>query len=182
MEILLRMSGISRADLEGIACMEGPGSFTGLRIGFACAKGLSFGLKIPIIPVPTLDCMAYSFSFWPGMVLPLIDAKKNAFFCALYRQEKRISDYLDISIDEIISLLKNNSSSFPLLLTGPAASLVYPLVNGLFPGTVLTTDCKQGYAIELLKLAEKAHILTAGVNCGPMYLRKSDAELSGKQN
>ena len=177
MELVLGMAGIKKTDLNGIACMEGPGSFTGLRIGFATAKGLAFALNLPLIPVPTLDCMAYSYSFWPGIVIPVIDAKKNAFFCALYLQGKRICDYLDNSIEELISLIKSKNIQDPLLITGPAASLVFPALHDLFPETIVTTDNEHGYAAELLKLAEETCILTTGVNCGPMYLRKSDAEL-----
>ena len=177
MEFVLGKAGIKKTDLHGIACMEGPGSFTGLRIGFAAAKGLAFALTLPIIPVPTLDCMAFSFSYWPGTVIPVIDAKKNAFFYSLYRQGKRICDYLDTSIEKLISLIKDINSQFPLLITGPAASMVFPVLYTYFPDTIVTSNCKQGYAAELLKLAEKTTILTTEVNCGPMYLRKSDAEL-----
>ena len=187
MEIVLGMAGIRKTELNGIACMEGPGSFTGLRIGFATAKGLSFALGIPLIPVPTLDCIVFPYSFWPGLVIPVIDAKKNAFFYALYQEGDRISDYLDTSIEELVSLVKSKNIRHSLLITGPAASMVFPAINDYFPGTAVTIDNERGFAAELLKLAEKTCILKTEVSCGPMYLRKSDAELlsehqvSGKQ-
>ena len=77
---LLNKANLKPQDLNLVACMRGPGSFTGLRIGFATAKGIAASLNIPFISVPTLDCMAFSHSVWPGIVVPVIDAKKKMFF------------------------------------------------------------------------------------------------------
>jgi tRNA threonylcarbamoyladenosine biosynthesis protein TsaB len=184
-EILLRTAGVAKAELEGVACMEGPGSFTGLRIGFAAAKGLALALGIPIVPVPTLDCMSFPFSFWPGIVLPVIDAKKNSFFTALYRQGERVSDYLDIDIDGLLHIIAEKSSksseknTLPLLVTGPAAELALPGIKAVFPASA--AGHKKGYAAELLDIALKAGMVYKDVSVysrGPLYLRKSDAELN----
>jgi tRNA threonylcarbamoyladenosine biosynthesis protein TsaB len=94
-DTLLLKAGIKASALEAVSCMQGPGSFTGLRIGFAAAKGLSLSLNIPFMPVPTLDCMAWHLSCWPGIVIPAIDARKHAFYTALYQKGKPISDYMD---------------------------------------------------------------------------------------
>ena len=100
-DMLTRKAGLKPEDLNGVACMGGPGSFTGLRIGFSLAKGLALSLGIPFAAIPTLDCMALPFSAWPGMVVPVIDAKNNSFFCALYRGNERISPYMDAEAAEI---------------------------------------------------------------------------------
>ena len=179
-DTLLKIAGIAKSELQAAACMEGPGSFTGLRIGFAAVKGLSFALGIPFIPVPTLDCMAHSFSFWPGIVLPIMDAKKNAFFTALYRQGKRFSAYLDIEIDDLIKIITKTCSKTPsLLITGPAADLVCKRLSDAFPDTVSNFSSKMGYAAELLNLADKKSILSINQEqfaMGPEYIRKSDVE------
>jgi tRNA threonylcarbamoyladenosine biosynthesis protein TsaB len=182
-DTLLGIAGIERKNLQAVACMEGPGSFTGLRIGFAAAKGLAFALGIPVIPLPTLDCMAMPYSFWPGIVLPVIDAKKNAFFTALYRQGKRLSGYLDIEIKDLVNAIAeaaegNNPS---LLVTGPAAAMVFNRLSESFPNTVSCSPCETGFSAELLNLAIEKVIIgvdTSGYSAGPLYLRKSDAELS----
>ena len=142
-DTLLNMAGISKNQLEAVACMKGPGSFTGLRIGFAAAKGLALALGIPILTIPTLDCMAFSCSFWPGIVLPVMDAKKNCLFTALYRCGKRISDYLDTGMEELIKTIRDASAVHNLnpvapyiLLTGPASSLVLSDLTQVFPDTV----------------------------------------------
>jgi tRNA threonylcarbamoyladenosine biosynthesis protein TsaB len=80
---LLKGAGLGPGDLEALACMGGPGSFTGLRIGFSAAKGLALGLDLPLIACPTLDRMASPRSPWPGLVIPLIDANTGRIFTAL---------------------------------------------------------------------------------------------------
>ena len=187
-DILLRSAGIERTALEAVVCMQGPGSFTGLRIGFSAAKGLALALDIPIIPIPTLDCMAYPFSFWPGIVLPVIDARKNAFFTALYSQGKRLSEYLDIEIEALIRTIaatlaqhNQNSSVASLLVTGPASFMVKNALSEAFSDTAINCTFRQGYAAELLNIAAEKGIFkktSADFSVGPLYLRKSDAELT----
>ena len=75
-EILVREAGLSTADLEAIAVGTGPGSFTGLRIGLAAARGLSLALGIPVAGVPTLAALAAGS---PG-ALPVIDARRGEVF------------------------------------------------------------------------------------------------------
>ena len=192
-DTLQNMAGIKKTELDAVACMEGPGSFTGLRIGFAAAKGLALALGIPIIPVPTLDCMAFSFSFWQGFVLPVIDAKKNSFFTAIYKQGKRISDYLDATMDKIIKVIIDNWQNLafpmnvkkpaapPLLVTGPAVHLALPYLVSVFPETAPDYAWERGYAAELLNISKEMSILNrnfSNYSAGPLYLRKSDAELN----
>ena len=184
-DTLLRIAGINKTDLEAVACMEGPGSFTGLRIGFSAAKGLALALRIPIIPVPTLDCMAYSFSFWHGIVLPVIDAKKKAFFTALYSRGKRLCNYLDIGVEGIIKIISEivagqDLQSPSLFITGPATPMVRDSLEAAFPGTVSDCNSRKGYSVELLKLASDRCIIKTDKEqyaSGPLYLRMSDAEI-----
>ncbi|MDR0447503.1 MAG: tRNA (adenosine(37)-N6)-threonylcarbamoyltransferase complex dimerization subunit type 1 TsaB [Treponema sp.] len=185
-DTLFRIAGIAKTELDAVACMEGPGSFTGLRIGFSAAKGIALSLGgIPVIPVPTLDCLAAPFSFWPGIVLPLMDAKKNAYFTALYRGKKRISPCLDIGMDDLIkeidhSFKTDTELSPSLFLTGPGLPLALPGLAAVFPET--TADCtwKRGHAAELLNFAVERSIFmkeNKTYDSGPLYLRKSDAEM-----
>ncbi|MDR1212339.1 MAG: tRNA (adenosine(37)-N6)-threonylcarbamoyltransferase complex dimerization subunit type 1 TsaB [Spirochaetaceae bacterium] len=175
-------AGLEAADISLLACMGGPGSFTGLRIGFAAAKGMALGLGKPFVSVPTLDCMALPHRHWSGAVLPVIDAKKNHFFGAVYREGKKISPCLDSGIPELLSFLIPGEKA---LVTGPDAGLFMENLEHCAGKDAFSffmdRDCRAGHARHLLELAREKYILQ---NCGddfdtgPLYLRKSDAELT----
>ncbi|MDR0623503.1 MAG: tRNA (adenosine(37)-N6)-threonylcarbamoyltransferase complex dimerization subunit type 1 TsaB [Treponema sp.] len=190
-ETLMTSADLPRDKLEGVVCMKGPGSFTGLRIGFSAAKGLALSLGIPFAAVPTLDCMAFSASVWPGFVLPLIDAKQNSFFTALYRGGKRLSDFMDAGVSRIADLVSEALSEAPpgekrLFLTGPDAGLFYTwLHENRIPALpedsiCLDPECRKGRAKDLLAVVKNVNIfdnIRDDLFAGPEYLRKSDAEL-----
>jgi len=180
-DMLMGKAGLKPEELSGVVCMGGPGSFTGLRIGFATAKGLALSLGIPFAAIPTLDCIAWPFAAWPGTVAPAIDAKKGAFFCALYRGGIRLAPDMDAAPDEIARALAATPSPGKILLTGPGAHLLYEKLKGiktldLNPGKGL----RWGNAQTLLYIARETGCLTKGksdIASGPVYIRKSDAEL-----
>ena len=72
-------------EVEGIAVAGGPGSFTGLRIGMATAKGLAQGRNIPLVGVPTLLALAHTQEGFNGLVSPVMNARKNEVYTALFR-------------------------------------------------------------------------------------------------
>ncbi|MCL2008001.1 MAG: tRNA (adenosine(37)-N6)-threonylcarbamoyltransferase complex dimerization subunit type 1 TsaB [Treponema sp.] len=179
---LFKLSGLNKGDLNLIACMEGPGSFTGLRIGFSTAKGLSMAHNIPMTAIPTLDCMAYSQSSFQGLILVLIDAKKACFFAAFYRGNKRLTDYLDIPTDNLLDKIKEIrvSPDEKIILTGPGSELFISGIQGDFSANNMhiSPDFKRGRAWELLEISKSTKIeYRDGINSNPLYLRKSDAEL-----
>ncbi|MDR0597896.1 MAG: tRNA (adenosine(37)-N6)-threonylcarbamoyltransferase complex dimerization subunit type 1 TsaB [Treponema sp.] len=179
---LLDGAGIEPRDLDLAACMKGPGSFTGLRIAFAAAKGLSLSLGIPMVSVPTLDCMAAPWESWPGTVLPVMDAKKGRFYAALYRGGRRLGPYLDAPPAELAAALDAaGPGEGPALLTGPAARLALEKLRPQTPALFFVDPGEnRGKARELVDIIKKNAMLSSGeeVFSGPLYLRKSDAELN----
>lgn len=86
---LKRMTEMDLHTIDAIAIAAGPGSFTGLRIGSATAKGLGLALDIPIIPVPTVDALAYNFYGSDKLICPLMDARRNQVYTGLYTFHKK---------------------------------------------------------------------------------------------
>jgi tRNA threonylcarbamoyladenosine biosynthesis protein TsaB len=186
---LIRGAGLGPGDLEALTCMRGPGSFTGLRIGFSAAKGMALALDLPLIACPTLDCMAYPFTPWPGLVIPLMDAKKGRFFTALYREGRRISGEMDAGPGAVgeAALEASPGCDEPVLLTGPEAPLFIERLKetpGEAPARLknrirLDPLYRRGRALELAAVAKEKLVMDnerSDVSLGPEYLRKSDAE------
>ncbi|MBR0085113.1 MAG: tRNA (adenosine(37)-N6)-threonylcarbamoyltransferase complex dimerization subunit type 1 TsaB, partial [Lachnospiraceae bacterium] len=86
-ESLMKMLDLKPTDLDAIAVSSGPGSFTGLRIGVAAAKGMALALNIPAIAVPTLDGLAYNLFGTRGLICPIMDARRNQVYTSIYRFE-----------------------------------------------------------------------------------------------
>jgi len=179
-DMLMGKAALKPDDLSGVVCMGGPGSFTGLRIGFAIAKGLSLSLGIPFSAIPTLDCLAWPFSVWPGTVVPALDAKQGAFFCALYQGGKKLCPDMDAPPAEIASAI--SAAPGPVLLTGPGALLLYEKIYTPDIDIKADTKLRRGNAQTLLQIARETNCITqcnTDPSCGPVYIRKSDAEIQG---
>lgn len=84
-DAVLKEAGLKGQDLEALAVSLGPGSFTGLRIGLATAKGLALAWGKPVLGIPTLDGLAHSLPGTPHVLCPLLQARKGEFYWALYR-------------------------------------------------------------------------------------------------
>lgn len=106
---LIKDSGIDKNELSGVALCIGPGSFTGIRIGMATAKGLCLGLNIPAVGIMTLDALAEACAIYPGLICPIMDARQNQVYMALYRggtaNLEKLQPAAALSITELVSML-----------------------------------------------------------------------------
>ena len=172
---VLGEANLTVSDLDLVVCAKGPGSFTGLRIGMATAKGLAAGAGKPLKSVPTLDAMAYDLDWFPGKVVPVIDAKKKRVYTAVYQSGRRITGFLDTDLVGLTALLRDEES---ILFTGPGAHLAGNTSAG---GERVCEDRRGAFgwnrAYTELGLASFREEGPDALDSGPEYLRKSDAEI-----
>ncbi len=106
---ILSLSNTDISEINLLAVSSGPGSFTGLRVGMALGYGLSKGLDIPIISVPTLDCLSYHFIEDERQICPIIDIKRNRICLALYKKKRRMSDYITCTMNDLFPLIREET-------------------------------------------------------------------------
>ena len=181
-EDLLKQCGKTVADITAVAVAEGPGSFTGVRIGVAAAKGFSWGRQLPCYGVSTLEAMAASLNAWEGTVCPVMDARRsqvyNALFAANCGSYTRIREDRAISLRELGEELQNMPK--PVFLVGDGSKLCYNTLSEQVPALVLPKEHRiHQRAVGVALLA--AERIARGENCSgaeltPNYLRLSQAE------
>lgn len=118
---IVKMTEFDLATIDAIAVAGGPGSFTGLRIGSATAKGLGLALNKPLIHVPTVDGMAYQLYGNRGLICPIMDARRNQVYTGLYRFEKGfeiVENQMAISVSELIDKLNQYGEKVTFLGDG----------------------------------------------------------------
>ncbi len=175
-DFCMQRAGIVPGGLDLIACTSGPGSFTGLRIGMATAKGMALALGKPWIAVPTLDCLAWGRECPGGAVAPILDARRGNVFAAIYERGTRVSTWLDVSLARLAELLDTYPEA---LVTGPDAGLFEELAAER-AGFRIDLRAREPAARALAELAQE-RFLRGGPSApdeGPLYLRPSEAEES----
>ena len=100
----VRMTGLSLDTVDAIAVAGGPGSFTGLRIGSATAKGLGLALDKPLIHVPTADAMAYRMFGFHGLICPIMDARRSQVYTGIYEFDEQFKVVRDQMAEDIFAL------------------------------------------------------------------------------
>ena len=105
---MVSLLGMELSTIDAIAISGGPGSFTGLRIGSATAKGLGLALNKPLIHVPTVDGMAYNLFGNQGLICPIMDARRSQVYTGIYRFENDfeiVEEQMAIAVSELIEKL-----------------------------------------------------------------------------
>lgn len=178
-DLALQGAGVTRKDLQGVACARGPGAFTGLRVGLSTAKGIAYALSLPLVGVSTLWAMASAFG--PRVhVAALLDAKKGEVYGALYAPngEALVSERA-APPEQMAASLSGVSVTGPLLCVGDGAPLVAPWLPGalVVPGALPRAREVARLGAMLLARGESQDP-TAAI---PTYLRLSEAEVKAQE-
>ena len=181
-EDLLDTCGKKAEDVTAVAVAAGPGSFTGVRIGVAAAKGFAWGRQLPCVGVSTLEAMARNLGIWQGYVVPTMDARRSQTYTALFQAEggqlTRLEEDCAISFEELGEKLKNCQE--PIFLVGDGAVLCYNMLQEAVPGLVLPPEHHRHQRAAGVALAAETVLLRGerpdGGSLTPNYLRLSQAE------
>ena len=123
---LLNEQRLQFLDIDAIAVSQGPGSYTGLRIGVSAAKGLCYALSIPLIAVDTLELLAYQITIANGFIVPMIDARRMEVYTAFFdSNHKKVRPTVALVIDA--SSFENETT--PIHLIGDGASKFKNVLN-----------------------------------------------------
>ena len=173
-------------DVEAVAVANGPGSFTGVRIGVAAAKGFAWGAELPLYGVSTLEAMALGLGMYDGIVCPVMDARRGQMYSAILRIEgetvTRVSEDRCVMLTDLIAELKQTAPDTPIRFCGSGYSMAVAAAE--------KADLKLAFTPELLRYehaygtalcawrayeADPACAVT-DLALSPIYLRASQAE------
>jgi len=202
---LLKHNNLSIDDIDGYVVSKGPGSFTGLRIGMATIKGLSFGSNKPYVSVSSLDALALSVSNFDGIICPIMDALRNSVYTSLYKGHsnlgnctnkleisdnknelpislEKLLDYSALDVDDLIELIKDKKEKVIFIGDGVDKYKDYLLENCpncYFPPNHLNL-------VRASSLGELGSIMLKNgdfddSNSTPFYLKKPQAEREYEQ-
>ena len=119
---IVKMTELDLDTIDAIAVAAGPGSFTGLRIGSATAKGLGLALKKPLVEIPTVDALAYNLYDAQGLICPIMDARRKQVYTGIYRYEDHrlitVKDQMAVGIEELLSMLNEMGEAVTFLGDG----------------------------------------------------------------
>ena len=179
---VLKDTGVTIAEMGGFAVAIGPGSFTGLRIGLSTVKGLALATNKPVAAVPTLEALAWNLPFAAYPVCPLLDARKNEVYAALYQFDGpalvQVMAEAAIPLKELAERISGKT-----LFTGEAAHLYRAEIEKQFHDRAL-------FAPLSAVLPSAATVAEVGLgmirsgrqadpdNLTPLYIRRPEAEVA----
>ena len=181
-EDLLKQCGKSVSDVTAVAVAEGPGSFTGVRIGVAAAKGFAWGGQLPCYGVSTLESMAETLGVYEGHVCACMDARRNQVYNAVFLADggnlERFSEDRAIALSDLQTELEHIDG--PIFLVGDGAALTDNTLKDAVPNLILPPEHRmhqRASGVAIVAAKQMAAGASGDANAlTPNYLRLSQAE------
>lgn len=168
--------------IDAIAVSGGPGSFTGLRIGSATAKGLGLALDKPLIHVPTVDAMAFNLYGTPALICPIMDARRNQVYTGLYHYQTEFAPVKAAFASDIHHLIEElNQIGEPVIFLGDGVPVFAGIIEAemTVPFSFAPAHVNRQRAASVAALGmiyyERGQLESAAEHA-PDYLRKAQAE------
>lgn len=181
-EEALKCAGLTVDAINAFAVNEGPGSFTGVRIGISLVKGLAFGSDKPVLGVSTLEALAFNLDGFDGIACPVMDARRGQFYNALFKNGERLTTDRLITAEELANELC--SYDLPVYFAGDGTDIALDLVHyGKIKSTpnILSVSNAYSTAVCAYRNYEKGVGIYTAESIQPIYLRMSQAERERKE-
>lgn len=180
-DTVVNTSGIRVNEIDGLAIVTGPGTFTGLRIGIGTIKGLALALAKPVVGISSLAALANQAEAPPYLICPLLDARRNEVYSALYKFEGgtcvSIAQARVSTPDQVLKQIKESC-----IFIGNGAALYRKMIEENLADTAYFSadgNIIRAATVASLALKEFNGNNITGLNAlSPYYIRKSDAEIN----
>jgi len=184
-----KMTDLDLKSIEMIAVAKGPGSFTGLRIGSATAKGLAYALNVPIVSVPTVDALSMNLWGTDKLVCPIMDARRNQVYTGLYdfiaEKHHVVMQQDAMAIEDLIKIL--NEKKWSVIFLGDGVPVYKDIieetlkVSHMYAPANMNRQRAASLGVLAFDYIKKGLVETAGEH-KPDYLRLSQAERERNQH
>lgn len=188
MNEICTMIDVDLSAIDAIGITSGPGSFTGLRISAGTAKGMAFGLDIPLVDIPTLDAIAHNIPYTDHIICPIMDARRKHVYTALYKWEdetlKKLTDHQVIPMTDVIQMIKEQGKQ--VIFMGDGIEVYKEMIQEELGDKAYLAPPSlrlQRAATVALMAMEKAKQgdTVSHMDFAPTYLRPSQAEREYKE-
>lgn len=166
---IIKEAGVLMSDLKAIAVSQGPGSYTGLRIGVSAAKGLCYALEIPLIAIDTLTSLANQVKQHDGLVVPMIDARRMEVYSAIFNSNKEMIREVQAEILTEESFVNQTEIIYFIGDSNEKAKSVLTKANFIFLDEIVFPSANEMSAISFLKFQNNDFVDVAYFE--PYYLK-----------
>ena len=166
---IMKESGLAMTDLQAIAVSQGPGSYTGLRIGVSAAKGLCYALSIPLIAIDTLTTLASQVQKTDGLIVPMIDARRMEVYSAVFHSNKEMIREVQAEILTEDSFLEQSGPIYFVGDSNEKAKSVLTKSNFIFLDTIVFPSANEMSAMSYNKFLKEDFVDVAYFE--PYYLK-----------
>jgi tRNA threonylcarbamoyladenosine biosynthesis protein TsaB len=185
---MLARAGLRLAELDGLACSIGPGSFTGIRVGVATCLGLRAATELPLVLVPTLEAMACNVQSAAHPICPVLISRRGEVFWAIFRRSDGggLSRVLDERVGPPGALAQSLAEH--TLVFGEGWSSLGPEIRAALPSSVTVSEGSEDMAkpsavsVAFLGMERLRRGEIAGDRVAPLYVQRAEAELRYEQS
>ncbi|MDW7650687.1 MAG: tRNA (adenosine(37)-N6)-threonylcarbamoyltransferase complex dimerization subunit type 1 TsaB [Bacillota bacterium] len=186
-DTMLRDTGLSAARLGAVAVAAGPGSFTGIRIGMVTAKALGQALDVPLVGVSTLEALAAAHPHFPGVIAPILDARRDQVYNAIFtagHSPGRVTDDRAFPLSRLLEELSGRDEQ--VLFVGDGVAVHRPAIEKALGERACFMPPEGGICRAAVVARLGLSALEAGRgrtwrNLVPVYVRRSEAEVRYEQ-